>query len=198
MDSTGPVVELIHTDGTAEYQFQKYRFSSTNNNGNPEGLLSELVSNAMPFSWISRASRDTALETIKRLPLDNDVKASLVTHICNTGYLKDSTVERVKIFFAEESRGFAGDGIACWGIFGGSAPWLVSHLVRDYLNALKTEDRYQLCMPFESIETKDRIIQAIFDWPEDMYYEGEVELTELNKDMLASLRKVVTSAAYVS
>ena len=104
MDSP-PAIELIHPDGTAKCKLQKYRFSATSNRGNPGSLLSELESNASPLPWISCASRDTALETIKIIPLDNDVKTSLIRHICNTGYLKDPIAERVRVFFAEESRG---------------------------------------------------------------------------------------------
>ena len=182
MDST-PAIEKIHTDGTAEYQLQKYRYSATSNCGNPERLLNELNSKTAALPWISRASRDTALETVKRLPLEDDVKTSLVHHVYNTGYLKDSTAERVKIFFAEESLGFVGDGIACWGIFGGSAPWLLSHLVTDYFDALQGEDRFLLTMPFESLEIRDLMVKIITDWPEGVYTDSESELPELDQKM---------------
>ena len=197
MEST-PAIEMIHTDGTAEYKLQKYRFSATSNRGNPEGLLKELENKTTPLPWISHVSRDTALETIKRLPLDNNVKTSLVHHTCNTGYLENTTEKRIKVFFAEESRGFTGEGIACWGLFEGGAPWLMSHLVTDYLDALQAQNRFQLALPFESKEIWDRALEAIADCPEGDDSRGWGELPAISQKMRENLIKAGASAGYVT
>ena len=189
---------VITKEATVDLRNQKYRFSVTNADGDPVALLQELKSNTEPMAWISRASRDAALKTIRFLPINDVMQARMVQHIQGTGYLEDRAVRWWIWVLAGGSRGFVKDGIPCWETFTATAYWIVPNLIRDYIKALQAVNQFQLTLPFESRETRDRVLNAITGCPEGGSIGGWDELPAINQEMRAGLIKAVTSAGYIS
>ena len=150
------------------------------------------------MAWISRASRDAALKTIRFLPINDTMRARMVQHIRATGYLEDRAV-RWWIWVLEEVHGaLSRTVIPCWGTFTATAYWIIPNLVRDYIKALQAVNQYQLALPFESRETRDRVLKAIADCPEGDSAGGWGELPVINQEMRTKLIEVVTSAGYIN
>ena len=198
MDTAVTVMELIHTDGTVANEAGVHRFSATDIDGDPDALLQELNSNTQPMTWASCSSRDTALKTIDTLPINDAVKDNLSEHVLKTGYLADPACRRFRLLIIGKSRNFTGNGIACWGTFTATAPWVIPCLIRDYIKALQTENQFQLALPFESKEIRDRVLKTIVDCQEEDSAGGWSKLPELNKKTQTSLIEAVISAGYVS
>ena len=198
MDTAMTVMEIINPNGTVGCETETYRFSATNIDGDPAALLQELNRDTPPISWVSRGSLDTALKTIGIFPISEALKAGLCDHVRNTGYLEDPAGRRFRLVVVGKSRGFAGDGIACWGTFTATAPWIIPNLIQDYIKALQVVNQYQLALPFESKEIRDRVLEAIADCQEEDSAGGWSKLPELNKKTQTSLIEAVISAGYVS
>ena len=141
---------------------------------------------------------DTALKTIVTLPIDEAARIDLSKHVQKTGYLEDPVGKLLRLSFIGKSRGFTGEGIACWGTFTAIAPWIIPNLIRDYIKALQVVNQYQLALPFESKEIRDRVLEAIADCQEEDSAGGRSKLPELNKKTQTSLIEAVISAGYVS
>ena len=197
MDIPRTVTEVILTNGTVGCETETFRLSATNIDGDPAALLQELNRDTPPMSWVSRGSWDTALKTVGILPISEALKAGLCDHVRNTGYLEDPAGRLFRLVVVGKSRGFAGDGIACWGTFTATAPWIIPNLIQDYLKALQTRNQYLLALPFESKEIRDRVLEAIADCPEGSSIGGWGELPAIN-EMRASLIKTVTLVGYVT
>ena len=189
---------VITRKETVDFTHQKYRLSVTNADGDPASLLQEIEGQAKPMAWISRASRDAALKTIRFLPINDTMRARMVQHIKGTGYLEDREVRWWIWVLAGGSRGFVKDGIPCWGAFTATASWIIPNLIQDYITALQAENQFQLALPFESIETRDQVLKAIADCPEGGSIGGWGELPAINQEMRASLIEAVMSAGYVA
>ena len=198
MDTPRTVMEVVQADGTVGRETETYRLSATNVGGDPIGLLQELNGHTPTMPWVSRGSWDTALKTINTLPINDAVKDNLSELVLKTGYLADPACRRFRLLIVGKSRGFAGDGIACWGTFTATAPWIIPNLIQDYLKALQTRNQYLLALPFESRETRDWVLNAIADCPEEDSAGGWGELPVINQEKRDRLIKGVTSAGYIS
>ena len=198
MDTAMTVMEIINPNGTVGCETETYRFSATNVDGDPIGLLQELNGHTPTMPWVSRDSRDTALKTINTLPINDAVKDNLSELVLKTGYLEDPACRRFRLLIIGKSRNFTGNGIACWGTFTAIAPWIIPNLIRDYIKALQTDNQFLLALPFESIETRDQVLKAITDCPDGDGTGSWGELPAINQEMRASLIEVVTSAGYVA
>ena len=189
---------MILTNGTVGRETETYRLSATNVGGDPIGLLQELNGHTPTMPWVSRDSRDTALKTINTLPINDAVKDNLSELVLKTGYLADPACRRFRLLIVGKSRNFTGNGIACWGTFTATAPWIIPKLIRDYIKALQAGNQTLLALPFESKEIRDRVLEAIADCPEGDSAGGWSKLPELNKKTQTSLIEAVISAGYVS
>ena len=198
MDTAVTVMELIHTDGTVANEAGVHRFSATDIDGDPAALLQELNSNHQSMPWVSRISRDTALKTIDTLPISEAERVSMFEHVRKTGYLEDPVGKQIRLSFVGESRGFTGEGIACWGTFTAIAPWIIPNLIRDYIKALQAVNQYQLALPFESKEIRDQVLEAIANCLNGDSASGLSELPDISQRLRASLIETITSAGYVS
>ena len=193
---TGTIV--ITKEAAVDLRNQNYRFSVTNADGNPSALSQELRSDSEPMVWISRASRDAALKTIRFLPINDTMQARMVQHIRGTGYLEDRAVRWWIWVLAGSPRGFTTHGIPCWGTFTATAYWIIPNLVRDYLEALQAGNQTLLALPFESEKTRDQVLKAIADCPDGDGTGSWGELPAINQEMRAGLIEAVTIAGYVS
>ena len=198
MDTPRTVMEVVQADGTVGRETETYRLSATNVDGDPIGLLQELNGHTPTMPWVSRDSRDTALKTINTLPINDAVKDNLSELVLKTGYLEDPACRRFRLLIIGESRNFTGNGIACWGTFTAISPWIVPNLIRDYIKALQAVNQYLLALPFESKETRDRVLKAIADCPEGDSIGSWGELPAINQKMRTKLIEVVTSVGYIN
>ena len=198
MDIHRTVTEVILTNGTVGRETETYRLSATNVGGDPIGLLQELNGHTPTMPWVSRDSRDTALKTINTLPINDAVKDNLSELVLKTGYLADPACRRFRLLIVGKSRNFTGNGIACWGTFTATAPWIIPNLIQDYITALQAENQFQLALPFESKEIRDWVLNAIADCPEGDSAGGWGELPAINQEMQTSLIEAVTIVGYVA
>ncbi len=198
MDIHRTVTEVILTNGTVGRETETYRLSATNVGGDPIGLLQELNGHTPTMPWVSRDSRDTALKTINTLPINDAVKDNLSELVLKTGYLADPACRRFRLLIVGKSRNFTGNGIACWGTFTATAPWIIPKLIRDYIKALQTESQFLLALPFESKEIRDKVLKAIADCPDGDGTGSWGELPAVNQEMRTRMIEAVTSAGYIS